>query len=206
MMIAKDGTLEDNEDEESDEESDESCSPVAVMADSQQRSANINTKKKKKKQTNEEGEEWGESQQKKDIIAAFLDRDSGIHELTATQIFEDYAADHGWVKLNATNNIRRLKKQYDGKEGPFSEKQVTKTEPFTTRKTKSKAYTLLLKLHMMSEQSGVESMTIEQLHQSEACFRQYPLKDFKRHNADVRRLAGRRRQSSSKIRPSCSVT
>ena len=64
------------------------------MADSQQRSANINTKKKKKKQTNEEGEEWGESQQKKDIIAAFLDRDSGIHELTTTQIFEDYAADH----------------------------------------------------------------------------------------------------------------
>ena len=49
---------EDNEDEESDEESDESCSPVAVMADSQQRSANINTKKKKKnKQTNEEGDE-----------------------------------------------------------------------------------------------------------------------------------------------------
>eukprot|EP00984_Skeletonema_dohrnii_P034342 scaffold33530_cov119-Skeletonema_dohrnii-CCMP3373.AAC.13 len=105
---------EDNEDEESDEESDESGSPVAVMADSQHRSANINTKKKKKKkQTNEEGEEWGESQQKKDIIAAFLDRDSGIHELTTTQIFEDYAADHGWVKLNATNNIRRLRKQYE---------------------------------------------------------------------------------------------
>ena len=111
---------EDNEDEESDEESDESCSPVAVMADSQQRSANINTKKKKKKQTNEEGEEWGESQQKKDIIAAFLDRDSGIHELTTTQIFEDYAADHGWVKLNATNNIRRLKKQWERKVGQRS--------------------------------------------------------------------------------------
>ena len=63
---------EDNEDEESDEESDESCSPVAVMADSQQRSANINTKKKKKKQTNEEGEEWGESQQKKDDTGKYL--------------------------------------------------------------------------------------------------------------------------------------
>ena len=63
---------EDNEDEESDEEPDESCSPVAVMADSPQWSANINTKKKKKKQTNEEGEEWGESQQKKDDTGKYL--------------------------------------------------------------------------------------------------------------------------------------
>mmetsp|Transcript_2529 Transcript_2529/g.5583 ORF Transcript_2529/g.5583 Transcript_2529/m.5583 type:complete len:88 (-) Transcript_2529:322-585(-) len=58
---------------------------------------------------------------------------------------EEYAADHGWIKVNATNNIRRLRKQYDSKEGPFSAKEVNKTEPFKTRKTKSKAYTLLLK-------------------------------------------------------------
>ena len=36
-----------------------------------------------------------ESQQKKDIIAAFLDPDSGIHTLSIPEIFEEYAADHG---------------------------------------------------------------------------------------------------------------
>jgi hypothetical protein len=60
------------EDDESDDESIDSGSnfAVATIADSQQ---DTNTKKKNKRYTNEKGEEWGESQQKKDIIAAFLD-------------------------------------------------------------------------------------------------------------------------------------
>ena len=147
---------EEDDEDSSDDESNDGGSIVATIADGQQRSAecrqpNTNNNNSKKKHTNEEGEEWGESQQKKDIIAAFLDENSGIHALSTTQIFEEYAADHGWIKVNATNNIRRLRKQYDSKEGPFSAKEVNKTEPFKTRKTKSKAYTLLLKLHMMSE-------------------------------------------------------
>ena len=148
---------EEDDEDSSDDESNDGGSIVATIADGQQRSAecrqpNTNNNNSKKKHTNEEGEEWGESQQKKDIIAAFLDENSGIHALSTTQeILEEYAADHGWIKVNATNNIRRLRKQYDSKEGPFSAKEVNKTEPFKTRKTKSKAYTLLLKLHMMSE-------------------------------------------------------
>ena len=175
---------EDSEDEASDDDSADSGSFVvaaAKAANSQQWSTSRrhSDTKKRKKHTNEEGEEWSESQQKKDIIAAFLDPDSGIHTLSIPEIFEEYAADHGWIKSNATSNIRTIKKQYEGKRGPFSEEEVNKTEPFKTRTTKSKAFTLLLKVHMFSEQSGVENMTIEQLHQSQACFRQYSLNDFK---------------------------
>ena len=173
---------EDSEDEESDDDSADSGSFVvaAKATNSQQWSTSRrhSDTKKRKKHTNEEGVEWSESQQKKDIIAAFLDPDSGIHTLSIPEIFEEYAADHGWIKSNATSNIRTIKKQYEGGKGPFSEKEVNKTEPFKTRTTKSKACTLLLKVHMFSEQSGVENMTIEQLHQSQACFRQYPLNDF----------------------------
>ena len=105
-------------------ESNDGGSIVATIADGQQRSAecrqpNTNNNSKKK-HTNEEGEEWGESQQKKDIIAAFLDEHSGIHAPSTTQIFEEYAADHGWIKANATNNILN--------EGPFSVKEGNKTE------------------------------------------------------------------------------
>ena len=121
-------------------------------------SASLSTTiKKKEKHTIENGDEWGESQQKKDIIAAFLDKGSGIHALSAAEIFDQYEADHGWIKTNATANIRRLRNQFEGKEGPFSEKEVSTIEPFKTRKTKSKACTLLLKLHMMSEQSGMSA-------------------------------------------------
>lgn len=71
------------------------------------------------------------------------------------------------MKQNTTQNIHKIKKQYDEKKGPFfSEKEVNKTEPFQTRKAKSKAYTLLLKTHMNSEQSGIENMSIEKLHQN----------------------------------------
>ena len=37
------------------------------------------TRTKNKKHVNEDGEEWKNSKQKKDIIAAFLDDESGIH-------------------------------------------------------------------------------------------------------------------------------
>ncbi len=189
---------EDSEDEESDDDSSGGGSFVvaAKAANSQQWSTSRrhSDTKKRKKHTNEEGEEWSESQQKKDIIAAFLDPNSGIHTLSIPTIFEEYAADHGWIKSNATSNIRTIKKQYEGKKGPFSEKEVNKIEPFKTRTTKSKAYTLLLKVHMNSEQSGVENMTIEQLHQSQTCFRQYPLNDFKTYNTDIRRLAMKKKE------------
>ena len=99
--------------------------------------------------------------------------------MSAAEIFDQYEADHGWIKTNATANIRRLRNQFEGKEGPFSEKEVSTIEPFKTRKTKSKANTLLLKLHMMSEQSGIGNMTLEQLHKSQACFRQYLFKTSK---------------------------
>ena len=137
---------EDSEDEESDDDSSGGGSFVvaAKAANSQQWSTSRrhSDTKKRKKHTNEEGEEWSESQQKKDIIAAFLDPNSGIHTLSIPTI-EEYAADHGWIKSNATSNIRTIKKQYEGKKGPFSEKEVNKIEPFKTRTTKSKAYTLL---------------------------------------------------------------
>ena len=87
---------------------------------------------------NEDGEEWKNSKQKKDIIAAFLDDESGIQSMSPAQIFDTYADGVGWEKQNTVANIRRLKKQYTNKEGPFSEKETSKgatPEPFKTKTT-----------------------------------------------------------------------
>jgi hypothetical protein len=60
-------------------------------------SASLSTTiKKKEKHTFENGDEWGESQQKNDIISA-LDTDSGIHALSTAEIFNPYSAD-SWLK------------------------------------------------------------------------------------------------------------
>ena len=69
-------------------------------------------KKDIKKYTNKNGEEWAKSQQKKNITAALLDKDSGVQDMTSADIFEQYAAGHGWIKKNATAHIRRLTTQF----------------------------------------------------------------------------------------------
>ena len=64
-------------------------------------------------------------------------------------------------------NIRRLKKQYTNEEGPFSEKKTNEgetLETFKTKTTQSKAYTLLLKLFMQSDQSGIDKKSDEEIH------------------------------------------
>ena len=145
----------DDDDNETDDESDASSNVIPSRTEA----APTKMKKAKKRYTNNDGEEWKNSQQKKDIIAAFLEEGSGIHKLTNAQIYEKYASNVGWEKKNATDNIRRLKNQYLDKEGPFSEKELNQVEPFRTRKgIKSKAYSLLLKAHVHSDQSGINRM------------------------------------------------
>ena len=150
---------------------------------------------------NEDGEEWKNSKQKKDIIAAFLDDESGIQSMSPAQIFDTYADGVGWEKKNAVENIRRLKNKYINKEGVFSEKEAskaTKPEAFKTRTTQSKACTLLLKLHTMSEQSGIDKMSVEEIHQSDPSFRQYPLSDFKKYNKSVQTMAKKCKEKLSR--------
>ena len=145
---------------------------------------------------NEDGEEWKNSKQKKDIIAAFLDDESGIHIMSPAQIFDTYADGVGWERQNAVANIRRLKKQYTNKEGPFSEKKTNKgatLEPFKTKTEQSKAYTLLLKLYMESDQSGIDKKSDEEIHQ-DPNFNQYPLSDFKKYIKNVRKVAKKRKE------------
>ena len=181
----------DDDDNETDDESDASSNVIPSRTEA----VPTKMKKAKKRYTNNDGEEWKNSQQKKDIIAAFLEEGSGIHKLTNAQIYEKYASNVGWEKKNATDNIRRLKNQYLDKEGPFTEKELNQVEPFRTRKgIKSKAYSLLLKAHVHSDQSGINRMTVEQIHQSHKCFQQYPLKDFKKYNEDMTKLAMKRKE------------
>jgi hypothetical protein len=66
-----------DEEEESDEESDEGGSLFVIVAGGEEwadcrHHRRTNNKENSKKHTNEDGEEWGEGQQKKDIMAAFL--------------------------------------------------------------------------------------------------------------------------------------
>jgi hypothetical protein len=115
---------------DSDDESDESLVgtiDAAVSPNALRFEVTSSTRMKNKKHTmNEDGEEWKNSKQKKDIIAAFLDDESGIQSMSPAQIFETYADGVGWEKQNTVANIRRLKKQYTNKEGPFSEKETSK--------------------------------------------------------------------------------
>ncbi|KAL7459528.1 hypothetical protein ACHAWC_011248 [Mediolabrus comicus] len=144
----------DDDDNETDDESDASSNVIPSRTEA----VPTKMKKAKKRYTNNDGEEWKNSQQKKDIIAAFLEEGSGIHKLTNAQIYEKYAANAGWEKKNATDNIRRLKNQYLDKEGPFTEKELNQVEPFRTRKgIKSKAYSLLLKAHVHSDKARQET-------------------------------------------------
>jgi len=154
-------------DDESDEESSVGIIDAAVSHVRCEVSSS--TRKKNKKHVNEDGEEWKTSKQKEDIVAAFLDNESGIQSMSAAQIFDTYADGVGWEKQNTMANIRRLKKQYTNKEGPFSEKETNKDatpEPFKTKTTQSKAYTLLLQLYMKSDQSGIDKKSDEEIHQS----------------------------------------
>eukprot|EP00984_Skeletonema_dohrnii_P025054 scaffold14195_cov155-Skeletonema_dohrnii-CCMP3373.AAC.1 len=111
--------------------------------------------------------------------------------MSPAQIFDTYADGVRWEKQNTLANIRRLKKQYTNKGGPFSEKETNKgatPEPFKTKTEQSKAYTLLLKLHMESDQSGIDKKCDEEIHQSDPNFSQYPLSDFKKYNTNVKRI------------------
>eukprot|EP00984_Skeletonema_dohrnii_P018438 scaffold8628_cov105-Skeletonema_dohrnii-CCMP3373.AAC.1 len=111
--------------------------------------------------------------------------------MSPAQIFDTYADNVGWEKQNTLANIRRLKKQYTNKEGPFSEKETNKgakPEPFKTKTEQSKAYTLLLKLHMESDQSGIDKKSDKDIHQSNPNFSQNPLSDFKKYNTNVKRI------------------
>ena len=176
---------------DSDDESDEDAA-VSISAVSRVHcEVPSSTRKKNKKHTNEDGEEWKNSKQKEDIIAAFLDNESGIQSMLPAQIFDTYADGVGWEKQNAMANIRRLKKQYTNKEGPFSEQEMNKDampEPFKTKTTQSKAYTLLLQLHMKSDQSGIDKKSDEEIHQSDPTFSQYPLPEFKKHLKSVQKV------------------
>ena len=190
---------------DSDDESDESSVgtiDAAVSPNALRCEVTSSTRMKNKKHMNEDGEEWKNSKQKKDIIAAFLDDESGIQSMSPAQIFDTYADGVGWEKQNTVANIRRLKKQYTNKEGPFSEKETSKgatPEPFKTKTTQSKAYTLLLKLHMKSDQSGIDKKSDEEIHQSDPNFSQYPLSDFKKYNKNVQKMAKKRNEKLNRV-------
>lgn len=87
---------EEASDSDSDDESDESSvgtidAAAAVSSNALRCEVTSSTRMKNKKHMNEDGEEWKNSKQKKDIIAAFLDDESGIQSMSPAQIFDTYA-------------------------------------------------------------------------------------------------------------------
>ena len=74
--------------------------------------------------------------------------------------------------------------------GPFKMKaKVSKEiEPwFTSSKNTSQAYTLLHDLYRFHA-GKINSMTAEEIWSSQSIFKQYPLKDFKRYNTNMKNL------------------
>ena len=130
---------------------------------------------------------WVNCDAKECIIKDLKNDTSDFHILSMEKIRQRYAPTYN--KKICTANIKRLYKSYQEKTGPF--KKINNTvEPWKSRKTaKSKAWTLLYKLRMEDPHtSDIGAKTVDQIHESHALFRQYPLNEFKEYNQDMIKL------------------
>jgi hypothetical protein len=127
---------------------------------------------------------------KEEHHSRFTDKDSDIHLLTKEQVWAQYAPQYDRTKC--LSNLRYLMKQFEDKQGPFSDVSISSTdnaadnvavnvEPWSTRKkVKSKAWTLLFCL-FMDPKTGIHDMSPEEIHESDPLFLMYPLEDFKKY-------------------------
>lgn len=138
---------------------------------------------------------WGKSTAKTRIINYLKDDTSDIHlqigeytqdnftNVNFKQIHTSYAKKY---KLSLfRENFKRLLRNLLKKTGPFEEEKDT-VEPWATRKKRSKGWHLLYGLRMVKETNDqLNSLTDEEIWESNTLFKQYPLEDFKKYNKDM---------------------
>ena len=138
---------------------------------------------------------WGNSTAKTRIIDCLKDKTSDIHlqigeytpdsfqNVNFKQIHKSYA--NKYKPSLFRENFKRLLRHLLKKTGPFEEKEDT-VEPWATRKKRSAGWHLLYELRMVKETNDqLNSMTDEEIWESNKLFKQYPLEDFKKYNKDM---------------------
>ena len=144
---------------------------------------------------------WGTGETKKRIVAALKNEHSDIHlyytedntttgctNIKYAKILEMYAPKHDMKKIRP--NLKRLIESKMAMKGPFEikAKASKEIEPwFTSSKNTSQAYTLLHDLYRFHA-GKINSMNAEQIWSSQSLFKQYPLKDFKRYNTNMKKM------------------
>ena len=150
---------------------------------------------------------WGNKCKAKiNIICELKNESSDIHLLPtegrAKRIYEKYASQYDEKKC--INNLKRLLKQYEQREGPFSEKNANKhmqnkvEQWYTSAKKVSVGYKLLHELHMDPIKHRVHNMTAEEIWQLHPKFKCYPIADFKKHNKNMIILTRKKRKQIKK--------
>lgn len=138
---------------------------------------------------------WGNSTAKQTIIHALKDPLCDIHlqigvytnddwdQVNFKGIHSSYAPKYKLSNFRA--NLKRILHRKLVGTGPFKVEQET-TEPWTSRTERSKAWHLLYGLRMSDETNDeLNSMTAEEIWESNELFKQYPLQDFKKYNNDM---------------------
>jgi hypothetical protein len=148
---------------------------------------------------------WKNSSTKKKIIEELKDSTSDIQlyigdytekafkDVNFNQIHAGYAQRYN--KSNFRENFKRLLIHKLKGTGPFVEEEV-KLEPWTTRKKRSKGWNLLYGLRMSKDTNDeLNKMKVEEIWESNAHFKCYPLQDFKTYNADMIKMTDKCRKT-----------
>ena len=114
-----------------------------------------------------------------------------IHELFASK----------YKLSNFRGNLKRILNHYKGMTGPFANDEEEEEEEdkidkwYTSTNNHSAAYALLHLLYMDSSKVNIiNNMSAEQIWQSHPLFRSYPIDDFKKYNANMKKLTKTRRR------------
>jgi hypothetical protein len=153
---------------------------------------------------------WKTGKTKTRIIEALKNEKSDIHLLIGirnssgytnvnyAKIRERYATTMHEMK-HFRPNVKRLLESMINMTGPFKEtvKERSEIEPwYTSSKKTSLAYTLLHDLYRFHA-SEINCMTAEQIWSSHPLFMRYELKDFKKYNANMKKLVTKKESAAS---------
>ena len=135
--------------------------------------------------SDDEPSPWRNSRAKQRVISSLKDATSEILELK--QIHLKFAPRYLFKRFKS--NYKRLLAQFEGKTGVFAEQQSDgeieeepEVEAWYTAGRISKGYSLLYNLYMEPEGTGIESMSVRELWQSDAHFRCYEFELFEEYN------------------------
>jgi len=147
---------------------------------------------------------WGSSTSKQRIIDELKDETSDIHlqlgaytddnfkEVNFKYLLQHYAGNK-YKLSNFRANVIRILKHFINTTGPFKPDENVIENWYTSVNKVSKGYALLYLL-WMHQSRRLETMTTEQIWQSNPLFQEYELEKFETYNKNMKKLTEKRRR------------